>query len=955
MTAPLLNTKLFTTPPRPGAVPRPRLIERLDEGLRLGHRLILISAPPGFGKTTLLSEWIQHTDQPVAWLSLDESDNDPMQFWTYFLAALQAIQADIGTAALATLRAPLPPPTAPARLSDADASISTTRPLRIKAALTGLINELAAFSRPLVLVLDDFHVITEQQIQDALVFTLDNLPPQMHLVVSSRADPPWPLARLRGRGHITELRAGDLRFTPEEVTAFLSQTMQLDLSPEDVAALEGRTEGWIAGLQMAAASIRGRQDVSAFIQAFTGSHRHVLDYLMQEVLQRQTRPVKTFLLHTSILDRLTGPLCDAVLAHGQNAQPAASSGLQSTDGRSQEILEYLERNNLFVVPLDGQRRWYRYHRLFADLLRNRLQHMQPDMVPILHLRASIWYEQWALSLGQSNLMSPAIDHALAAQDVERAANLIMQIAETTLGQTRVATFLNWVDRLPQEVVRARPSLSFYHAFALLLNGHPLDAVRARLQHVSEDEGLMGSRKATLEALIAISQVDLPRAIQLSEQALKRLPEDELYWRSLALWILHLSRSAGSDLKISSQAFDQVVSMLQEKGNLPIGVVALCYQADLLMRQGQLNQAKALYEQALALSTDQQGNTLPVAGEALLGLGELYREWNDLETATRYLEEGVRLTKQWRSIEMLPGYLSLARLRQARGDVSGAQEAIQQARQLAKKFDAAEWDDWLVALEQARLWLVQGNTGAAIRWIEEQGLDEDTDLTRPSDKVDLVRQHLRKYKQVLLARVLLAQRRPKEALVLLELLQEQMEQQGRVGMVIEALVLKALAYSQPPALASETRADADQPGKRQARAHIDQAMTALERALFLAEPEGYIRIFIDEGAPLGELLRHLIAQGVAVDYATRLVAALEGEWGGKQQQAGPPAAALVEPLSQRELEVLQLIAAGMSNREIAQRLVVAVSTVKTHVHHIYGKLGVTKRTQAVGRARELKIL
>jgi LuxR family maltose regulon positive regulatory protein len=588
---PLLTTKFFIPAIRPDLVPRVRLIQRLNAGL--GGKLTLVSAPPGFGKTTLLSEWVRQSEPPTAWLSLDEGDNDLARFWTYVIAAIQRVHADVGEAALAMLRSPQPPPT--------------------KMILTDLINEIVFLAAPFVLVLDDFHIISEQQIHETFLFLLDNLPPQMHVALSTRSDPPWPLARLRTRGQMVELRVENLRFTLEEVTAFLKDAMGLDLSSEQVAALDERTEGWIGGLQMAAVSMQGRGDVSGFVQAFTGSNRYVLDYLVEEVLQRQPDHIQTFLLHTSVLDRLCGPLCDAVLGNqqisksideqmislGKSLSPV-SADLRFVDLSGQTILEYLEAANLFIVPLDDRREWYRYHRLFADSLRRRLYRTsvrggQPDLVPELHRRASAWYERRAASTGENENMMAAIEHALAAEDFERAADLMEREAEAILMQSYVATFRGWIERTPDEVVRARPTLSYLYAFALLLSGYTLDAAEARLQDVDTDDD---GRGAALRALVAVSQGQLCEAIELSQVALRRLPEGELISRALAMWILSISQTASSNVWTQSRALDEVVRMGQESGSLTVTVAALCYQAALCMRLGQLHKAKAMFEQAL---------------------------------------------------------------------------------------------------------------------------------------------------------------------------------------------------------------------------------------------------------------------------------------------------------------------------------------------------------------------
>ncbi|MBL7065917.1 MAG: tetratricopeptide repeat protein [Anaerolineae bacterium] len=942
MSSPLLKTKLYIPPVRPEVVPRPRLIERLNARLLHKRNLTLISAPAGFGKTTLLSEWVSHLETrflgknlvsgprpPVAWVSLDEGDNDPIRFWAYFVAALrtlalsqvEGIEAHIGEGVLSAFQAPQLPP--------------------IEAVLTTLINEIAAVPQGdheghlYVLILDDYHLITAQPIHDALTFLLNHLPGNMHLVIATRADPPLPLARLRGRGQLTELRLTDLRFTPDEAAAFLNQVMGLGLAADDVAALASRTEGWIAGLQMAAVSMQGQDDVTGFIQAFTGSDRYILDYLVEEVLQRQPDSVQTFLLQTAILDRLTGPLCDAVLRISESANQRLvdsptrflADSLTRSFADSQVMLEYLERNNLFVVPLDNERRWYRYHRLFADLLRQRLQQTQPDLVPTLHRRASEWFEQ-------NGLMAQAIEHTLSAENLGRAGGLIEQAAEATLMRSEIATLLRWVDALPDELVRDRPQLCVYHAWALLFGGHPLDAVEARLRDVEDDAGLSPGKAAALRALVALFQSQIPRAAELSRRALEQLPEDDVFLRGFATLLLGISHMVDGDMVAARQSLEEIARRSQEAGNVMLAVMVMCSLAELHKRQGQLDKAAAMYQQALELAVDGQGRRLPIAGEALMGLGELEREWNDLEAAVRYLTAGIEFTGKWGEIGAIDGYISLAHVRQAQGDADSAQELLRKAWQLALQFDATEMDDDLVAAHQARLWVAQGNLEAARRWAEERELTVDASLAELEERVSSVsfRSHRRRTAEYLtLVRVLIAQKRCDEALALLEPLLAIAERWGLNERVIKVQILKALACH--------------------AQGDIAQALAALERALSLAEPAGYVRVFVDEGEPMARLLYRAAARGIAPEYAGRLLAAFPA----LEPAAQEPQADMVEPLSERELEVLRLIAEGLSNQEIARRLFLSLSTVKWHTSNIYGKLGVKNRTQSVAKARSLDIL
>jgi LuxR family maltose regulon positive regulatory protein len=960
MATPLLTTKLYIPQPRPHGhtVSRPRLIKRLDEGLRLCHKLTLISAPAGFGKTTLLSEWISEGARdrdatrrakstetqacdavPIpcfSWLSLDEGDNDPTQFWTYLIAALQTIpslhKAGIGESALAMLRSP--------------AFLQSETP-PIQALLTGLINEIVEASREdtYVLVLDDYHLIEAQPIHDALAFLIDHLPQQLHLVLATRSDPPLPIARLRGRGQVTELRQSDLRFSPEEATAFLNLAMGLNVSPDDIATLTGRTEGWIAGLQMAAVSMQGQDTlhVTEFVQAFTGSHRYVLDYLVEEVLQRQPEAIQRFLLQTSILERLCAALCDALFV-GKTEKTKGEGG-EAADSQfahlsirqfahSQEILEYLERANLFVVPLDDRREWYRYHRLLADLLQKRLLQWYPDLVPALYVRASTWHEQH----GQ---VAEAIQYALSGQAFERAAHLIEQAAQEVLMRSQVATLLRWIEGLPDSLVRARPALSTYAAWALVFWGHPWDAVEARLQNVDAD--LIIGQVTAMRAFMAVVEGRVASAVELCRQALERLPEDDVFLQSLVSWLLSASYLSAGDLDAGSQMLEETIQVSQESGNVMVAAGALTQAARLHVRKGQLVEAKAVLEQAIELATDERGRALPVAGRAMITLGDLLREWNDLDAAVLCLEQGIELMKQWRDIAAMPGYIALARAKQAQGDVSGAVEATQRAQQLAKAFDATDWDDVLVDIYQARLWIAQGNIEAAVRWAEKQVMVED------EEDEGLIRYHLKKYEDMVRARLLIAQGRHDEALALLASLLSMLEQQKRQGLVIEFQILKALAL----------RAKAQSSGPRQ-EADLAQAMTALERALLLAEPGGYVRIFVDEGQPMAHLLREAAARGIAADYVNRLLNALEGD-ARKQEvdQSLPPSIPsrppLVEPLSEREFEVLRLLRSRLSTPEIARELYISVHTVRSHVKSIYGKLGVHRRADAVQQAEDLGLL
>jgi LuxR family maltose regulon positive regulatory protein len=905
---------------------RPRLVERLNAGLgrsglekELGfvRKLTLVSAPAGFGKTTLLSVWVAGCGWPVAWVSLDEDDNDPTRFWAYFIAALQTVCADVGKSAPAVLQSPQPPP--------------------IEVLLTGVINKVAVTPDPFVLVLDDYHVIVEQRIHDALTFLVDNMPPQMHLVLSGRADPPWPLARMRARREVIELRAGDLRFTPEEAAAFLNDVMGLGLSMEDVATLDTRTEGWIASLQLAALaiqrtlSVQGREDVSAFIRAFGGSHRLILDYLVEEVLDRQPPAIQEFLLKTSILERMTGPLCDAVCSVGTANGSVGAAVTGRDDG--QAVLVRLDQDNLFLVPLDGERRWYRYHRLFADLLRSRLRQTWPDYAPMLHRRASEWYEG-------AGFIEEAVAHAFAGGDIERAASLVERHAMHMIVNSKAVTLSWWIEALPDDLVRARPWLCVYRAWTQYWIGRReqveecLQSAEQALQSMplpSDDGKRIAGHIAVIRAYNALVNEEISRVSEMAQTALELVPEGE-YMHCMAALILGGANWGRGDVVAAQQAFTKA-NMAAQKCGYRFLVVSTAYYVGMQQaKQARLYEAFETYRQALELATEASGQELPVAGFPSVRLGDLSREWNDLETASRNLTKGVELCVQWGQADALAdGYIALARLQLAQGNLEEAISTLRKAEHLVQRAKVDPWVTCWLDDCRLRLWLATGNLTAAVRWARTSGPRVDGELS-----------YLHDLNHVNLARLLVAQgvRQPsgsylEQALGLLARLLEAAETAGWINEAIQVLVLQALAL--------------------QARGDGEGALSALARALDLAEPGGYVRTFVDEGAPIGGLLRQVVARGIAVGYAGELLAALEGETKDERRGAEPHSPPLVDPLSEREMEVLRLLTTSLSSPEIAQELFISVTTVRSHIRSIYSKLSVHRRMDAIQRAKELGLL
>ena len=916
MQPPLLVTKLFVPPSRANIVLRTRLVERLSEGVQA--KLTLISAPAGFGKTTLLSEWVGGCGRPAAWISLDEGDNDLSRFLLYLIAALQTIAPNIGAEALAMLASPQPP--------------------QSESILTTLLNDIATIPGSFLLVLDDYHVIDSQPVDQALVFLLDHLPPRMHLVVATREDPSLPLARLRARAQLTELRAADLRFTPDEAGAFLNQMMSLNLTAEGIAALEMRTEGWIAGLQLAALSLQGRKDTASFIEAFTGSHRFVLDYLVDEVLRRQPELIRSFLLQTAILDRFCAPLCNAVTMR--------------EDG--QEMLDGLERGNLFLIPLDDQRLWYRYHHLFADALQVFWREAQAGETVGLHQRASAWYEG-------NGLRSEAIRHALIAKDFESAAGLIeLAWPAAEEGRIRPADWLGWVKMLPEALVYARPVLNVGYAYALLGRGE-MEAAEARLKAAEECFAPADSVKVqmgipsiemvvvdkvqykSLPAAIAIGRAyiaqsygNLADTVRYASRALE-FPEADPFRHSQAAMLLGMTYWASGDLQAAGRVFSEYTKKLRIAGNIPDAISTTVVLADIRLALGRLQEAIRIIQQMVQFVLDQGEPISPDSADLYRALGELHLEQGNLEAAEQNFERSKELGEKaelpvWR----YRWWIAQARLNRARGDLDGTLASLNEAERLYIRTPLP--DSRSLPALKARIWVAQGRLSDAQAWAHETGLSVDDDLG-----------YLREFEHITLARILIAQYRdePKQGSIhaatrLLERLLKAAEEGGRLGSVIEILVLQALAH--------------------QAQGSLPSALTSLERALTLAEPEGYVRIFVDEGKPLETLLRDAIKHGIVPKYAGQLLRGfgrLESQTPRTlpliQPVVQPSKSMLVEPLSQRELAVLRLLRSDLSGPEIARELIVSLSTLRTHSQNIYAKLGVNNRRAAVRRAEELDLL
>jgi len=900
MAVPILSTKLFPPYPQSNGVLRPCLSHKLLDGIACPGAWTLLSGPAGFGKTTLLSEFIELYRQPVAWLSLDATDNDPIRFWTYFIAACQSVRAGVGEAALALFRMPQAVPEG--------------------AVPTILINDISGQEHEFVLVLDDYHVIQNQAIHSAVSYFLDHLPDHLRIIFSTRIDPPWPLARFRSRGQLIEIRAADLRFTEEEAAKFLNQTMELNLTKNEITSLETRTEGWIAGLQMAAISMQGRSDIAGFVKDFTGSHAYVAEYLVEEVLQHQSEDIQMFLLRTSILGRLNASLCEAV------------TGLQDC----QAVLTTLHRANIFVIPLDDEGLWFRYHQLFADLLQARLRQSLPsDAITTLHSRASKWYER-------NGFVIEAVNHALAAQDFEAAADLIQQNASKVTIRGELTTLLQWIEALPADVSRRHPQIIISKAWTLTLSGAQpqveslLREIEAQIEisdETPEARELRGNA-AAIRGYFSMLAGDYARALELTEIAEVLLPESSVQARSILPYTLGIAYRVQGEYEKAAGAFAHLARIGEVSNELLVCATGETEVVNTRRSQGRLRDASETAHQALQRMADK--GALPFGSLAKLevALCDVLREQNELDEAYQRVTGVIERMKAWdMPTDRLFTYLTLTRVQESQGNISGALESLSVAKDLRSSHPVLMSLGRSVDIYEIRLLMATHDVPAAAHLMDN--LQPGT-----SQMVNIRDQEL-----IMLARVRLAQGRNDEAGAILAPLSSDSEAGGRMNAMLESLVLQACAL--------------DAQGER------DAAVTILIKALTFAEPEGFVRVFVDEGEVMQQLLvagaRHLAtatdpaAQSLK-PYVKRLLEAFRAiSSPGVAPHSQDKAVGLVEQLTSRESEVLQLIAAGDSNLTIAEKLVITVSAVKKHTGNIFGKLNVTSRTQAIARARKLGLL
>ena len=899
-----LTTKLFLPPARQTLVDRPVLVDQLKEGLR--GKLTLVSAPAGFGKTSLMAAWRKQTDTPLAWFSLDEEDNEPARFLDYLIGALQMVDEDLGDESAELLKR------------------STTPPLKV--VLTSLLNEINAYDKEFVLAFDDYHVITEHGIHEALSFLIERLAPHAHALIATRSDPPFPLGRLRARGELKELRATDLRFDATEASAFLNDVMNLELTPTDVSALEERTEGWIAGLQLSALTLQGRENRSEIVKEFAGDNRFVLDYLMEEVLNCQTEKVQDFLLRTSVLTRLSGPLCDAL----------------TEDESGHEMLEQLDRANLFLIRLDNRGEWFRYHHLFGDLLRLKLKQKQSGSIQELQKKASIWCEK-------NNLAEEAVIYALAAHDWDRALDLIEPIAFQVISLGGFERLKHWLEAIPESALQARPTI-FPIYIPTLLYKEEFEKVEKYVQLIEAVESepvrkRLGSLIWTSRAFIALAMHDAEASAEYSRKSFEFLAPDDVTQRAVAMQTTVRVATLRGDLKDCLRAVHAALPAYRQAKHLIFQVWGLTCVGILHAMEGHLREAADDLASAIRFSREHLQSRPETLLYSFTFLADVYREWNDLENAKANLNDALTLIRQT-GRESYVGFIrenlqNLALILDLCNDSGQADALIEQGIRRVRGYGNEITGKQLEALKAFLVLRRGGDQSQVSRWAETSGLTADDEA-----------EFLKEFQHSVLARWLIVRGKAKAALPLLARLISAAEQGSRGRTVIELTILQAVA--------------------QQALDNEAEALKSLEKALLLAQPESFVRLFIDEGEPLSKLLLELLKEKgkrwesekpELLQYVVKLKEGF-GPSGPVPtlKTAAPTSGAeplpwwyVEDPLSERELEVLQHVARGLSNQEIAEKLFLSAGTVKRHMSNIYQKLDVHSRTQALERARTLQIM
>lgn len=915
MSADLILTKISIPPTRAHLVHRGRLHQQLDRST--DHKFTLVTAPAGFGKSTLLSSWAEKCKSPIAWYALDDGDNDPDRFLTYLLSALQSVAPKL-------------------RLVESTAALRQTQETTaIENLLAFLINEFQQIEEPVGIVLDDYHLIHNPAVDDILTFLLEHIPPTFQLIIASRQKPNFTFARLRANGQVLELNEQDLRFKPEEASQFLHDVMGLQISPDEITILEERTEGWIAGLQLAALSLEGRDDPGSFITSLRGTDRYILDYLGEEVFARLPQMVQSFLLRISIVERFNAELCDALVKDwgDSNWEGFQDLALDQSSRRSRPLLEFLDASNLFVVPLDHERLWYRFHQLFADFLRDRLVSLHPQQIPELHGRASGWF------LSQGSL-TEAIQHALRAGDPERAAALIEDQVKPMLSQGETRILTRWIEALPAEVLNTRPALLIGRVWSYILN----DPVRFQAEIQQTVAQLAGVLETSPENIVpALSNPDLNSTrldhlgqfalliaflsrdsqphefvIAMFQAAESAFPADDFFTRAFARSGLASTYARQGDLVLAEQAFAEAAELGQRADSLYISLVARDWEATVQAQRGQLNRAAVTYREVIEQFLSLPAERLPLTAHAYVGLADVLREQNELQQADEYVRAGIERGQRSMDRDALrEGYLIQTRILQTLGDAKSAKSALQlglrEAYNSGSPHCCAEAEAW-----QAIHNLAWGDLPAVLHWAEERGMRD----SQGPEKVDT----LLWIERMALARLRITQDELSQAETILNRMLEGVDasELGRLAIEVRCALSMVL----------------------QARGDREAAQRMLAKALLDGEPEGYMRVFLDEGPRMAALLRSAASSGHSPAYVERILTAF-----GQSLSSDDP----IEPLSERELDVLRLLSEGLTNAAIAEELVVAQSTVKTHINHIYAKLGVSQRTQAVARARELHIL